>query len=239
MTTAQRYLATPVGAGKGMGHARAAVGAEAGGSNGAAAMRDRIRVVAEDLYVLRGYGGFSFGDIADAVGTTRANIHHHFGSKQRLMAELIECFADDAERRIEACWAGGDAALAARMEAQLDDLRRFYERFNPAPGDRNVWSPLARIRLDLPVLGELGSRALERIDRAYEVALSRAIAQAIDTGELVPQTPGEDVVRILRVTLLSCAPMTQDSGSFAEVEHLFAALQRLILAAWGARPADA
>jgi len=55
--------------------------------------RERIRAVAEDFYVLRGYEGFSFGDIAQAVGTTRANIHHHFGNKQRLMAELIERFA--------------------------------------------------------------------------------------------------------------------------------------------------
>ena len=202
-------------------------------------MRERIRTVAEDLYVLRGYGGFSFGDIADALGTTRANVHHHFGSKQRLMAELIEGFADDAERRIGACWAQRQATLAARMQAQLDDLRRFYERFNPAPGDRNVWSPLARIRLDLPVLGELGARALERVDRAYELALARAVARAIDAGELVPDTPGEDIVRILRVTILSCGPITQDSARFAEVEHLFAALQRLIMAAWGARPADA
>ena len=202
-------------------------------------MRERIRTVAEDLYVLRGYGGFSFGDIAEAIGTTRANIHHHFGSKQRLMAELIEGFAEDAERRIAACWTAGEATLAARMQAQLDDLRRFYERFNPAPGDRNVWSPVARVRLDLPILGELGSDALERVDRAYELALARAVAQAIDAGELAPQTPVEDIVRILRVTLLSCAPMTQDSGSFAEVERLFAALQRLILAAWGARPAGA
>jgi hypothetical protein len=33
--------------------------------------------------------------------------------------------------------------------------------------------------------------------------------------------------------------MTQDSGSFAEVERLFAALQRLIMATWGARRAGA
>ena len=48
--------------------------------------RERIRHVAEELYVLNGHDGFSFGDVAAAVGTTRANIHHHFGNKQRLMA---------------------------------------------------------------------------------------------------------------------------------------------------------
>jgi hypothetical protein len=50
--------------------------------------------------------------------------------------------------------------------------------------------------------------------------------------------PVDDVARMLRVILLSCAPMTQDSGSFREIEHLFAALGRTIAVAWGrARPA--
>src|SRR5438876_9880325 len=34
--------------------------------------RERIRAIAEDLYVLRGHDGFSFGDIAAEIGTTRA-----------------------------------------------------------------------------------------------------------------------------------------------------------------------
>jgi AcrR family transcriptional regulator len=200
----------------------------------AAAMRDRIRAVAEELYVLRGYGGFSFGDIAAAVGTTRANIHHHFGNKQRLMAELIAGFVADAERRIAACWTAGEAPLATRLAGQLDDLRRFYRRFNAAPGERNVWSPLARVRLDLPELGDLGAAALERINRAYERELGHAVSAAVRNGELRPQTPVDDVARILRVTFMSCAPITQDSGSFDEVERLFAALERLVITAWGA-----
>jgi AcrR family transcriptional regulator len=203
-----------------------------------AAMRERIRAVAEEFYVLRGYAGFSFGDIASALGTTRANIHHHFGSKQRLVAELVEGFTADALRRIAACWEAGDRSLADRMQAQLDDLRRFYRRFNRSPGERNVWSPLAHLRLDLPALGELAADALERIDRAYDAQLRHAVTAAIRTGELEPETPVDDVARILRVTLLSCAPMTQDSGSFAEVERLFAGRERLLLAAWGRGPAN-
>ena len=61
--------------------------------------------MAGDLYVLRGHDGFSFADIAETIGTTRANIHHHFGSKSRLMDELIEQFATDAVTRIEHHWA--------------------------------------------------------------------------------------------------------------------------------------
>lgn len=197
--------------------------------------RDRIKAIAVELYVLRGHDGFSFGHIAEAIGTTRANIHHHFGNKQRLMGELIEGFAADAEGRIEHLWTTGNAAFAERLAAQLEDLRRFYNRFNKMPGERNVWSPISRLRLDLPALGDMASKALERVNRAYDVCLQRALRNAIAAGELSKDTPVEDVARILRVTLLSCAPMTQDSGSFAELEKLFGALGRTITASWGRR----
>lgn len=199
-----------------------------------AATRERIRAAAAELYVLRGYEGFSFGDIADTVGTTRANVHHHFRNKRALMAELIASFAADAEARIAAHWTASEQTFEARLAAQVEDLRRFYDRFNKRPGDRHVWSPLARLRLDLAVLGDLASDALERVDRAYDRCLRRAVTDVIARGDLVARTPVEDVARVLRVTLMSCAPVTQDSGSFREVERLFATIGRMILAAWGA-----
>src|SRR5689334_5796615 len=108
-------------------------------------MRERILRAAEDLYVLRGHDGFSFGDIAAVVDTTRANIHHHFGNKRRLMAELLERFAVDAAARIATIWTKRGASFQRRMLAQQRDFKRFYARFNPQPGSRNVWSPIARV----------------------------------------------------------------------------------------------
>jgi len=193
--------------------------------------RDRIKSVAQDLYVLKGYDGFSFADIATAIGTTRANIHHHFGTKQALVEELVEGFVDNATQRIATHWGG--TGIAASLSLQLDDLRRFYRRYNPNPDDRNVWSPLSRLRLDLPALGPLAQRALERADRFYDTTITASVQAAIAAGELRPETPVADVARILRVTILSCAPMTQDTGSFDELENLFGALERTLLRAWG------
>jgi AcrR family transcriptional regulator len=195
--------------------------------------RERIRSVAGDLYVLRGHDGFSFADIAEMIGTTRANIHHHFGSKSRLMDELIEQFAADAVTRIEHHWAEGDLSFFDRMEAQLQDLRRFYTRFNRTAGDRNIWSPLSRLRHDLPVLGEPAARALERANEAYDRCLKQALSGAIASGELCDATPVEDLARVLRVILLSCPSMTQDSGSFAEIESLFTSTATMVSGAWG------
>jgi hypothetical protein len=41
------------------------------------------------------------------------------------------------------------------------------------------------------------------------------------------------VVHLLRVTFLSCGPVTQDTGSFTEVDRLFDALLHTLQAAWG------
>ena len=198
-------------------------------------MRQQILLVAEDFYVLRGYDGFSFAHIAEAVSTTRANIHHHFGDKQQLMAELIDKFSSNAIERIAHHWTGTDAPFTGRLAAQIDDLRNFYRRFNPVPGERHVWSPLSRLRLDVPVLGELATRALQQVDQAYDRCLRQAVRDAMAAGEFQPTTPVDDVARLLRVALLSCAPMTQDSGSFDEVEAFFATLARTIDAAWAVR----
>ena len=193
--------------------------------------RDRIKAIAKDIYVLRGFDGFNFGEVAEAVATTRANIHHHFGGKRALMAEIVAEFADDAAARTLRIWQG--ACFPDALGAQLDDLRRFYRRYNPAPGDRNVWSPLARLRLDEPRLGTLARDALERTNAIYDRTLGDAVRRAVAAGELRPDAPVAEVVRLLRMAILSSPAMTQDTGSFDELAALFAALEHTLLAAWG------
>jgi AcrR family transcriptional regulator len=195
--------------------------------------RERIKLVAGEHYVLVGSDAFSFGHIAEAVGVTRGNIHHHFGSKRKLIAELVRDLTDDAEKRIRDHWSRPGLTLSERLTQQLDDLRRFYQHFHTKPGVRNVWSPLARIRLDLPMLDRTAAKALERINFVYDEALRAAVTEAIASGELRTDTPVDDIVRLLRVTFLSCPPITQDSGSFEDVERLFVALDRTVIGAWG------
>jgi len=180
-----------------------------------------------------GYDGFSFGDIAAELGITRANIHYHFGSKRQLMARLIDGFVDDALTRIARHWTTPGDGFADRLRAQCRDLLAFYSHFNPNSGQRNVWSPISRLRLDLPVLGDLAVTALDRVNRAYDSCLRSAITDAIAAGELKTGADLEDIVRLLRTTIMSCGPITQDHGSFAEVERLFGTIERTVMAAWG------
>jgi TetR/AcrR family transcriptional repressor of nem operon len=53
----------------------------------------RILDVAERLLQVRGYNGFSYGDVAAELGITRAALHYHFPGKAELGQALIERYA--------------------------------------------------------------------------------------------------------------------------------------------------
>jgi TetR/AcrR family transcriptional repressor of nem operon len=53
----------------------------------------RILDVAERMLQVRGYNGFSYGDIATELGITRAALHYHFAGKAELGQALIERYA--------------------------------------------------------------------------------------------------------------------------------------------------
>ena len=75
--------------------------------------RAELLAQAEILVRGRGYSGFSYGDLAEAVSIRKASIHHHFRTKTDLALALVEAY--DARY---------DAALAAIVAAQPDAIAR-------------------------------------------------------------------------------------------------------------------
>ncbi|MCW2634291.1 MAG: regulatory protein TetR [Blastococcus sp.] len=65
----------------------------------------RILDVAERMLQVRGYNGFSYGDVATELGITRAALHYHFPGKGELGQALIERYAG----RFSAALTGLDA----------------------------------------------------------------------------------------------------------------------------------
>jgi TetR/AcrR family transcriptional repressor of nem operon len=63
----------------------------------------RILDVAERMLQVRGYNGFSYGDVSAELGITRAALHYHFKGKAELGQALIERYS-------------------SRFAAALDDL---------------------------------------------------------------------------------------------------------------------
>jgi TetR/AcrR family transcriptional repressor of nem operon len=53
----------------------------------------RILDVAERMLQVRGYNGFSYGDVATELGITRAALHYHYKGKAELGQALIDRYA--------------------------------------------------------------------------------------------------------------------------------------------------
>ncbi|WP_438345153.1 TetR/AcrR family transcriptional regulator [Methylorubrum populi] len=120
-------------------------------------MRDTRASLLSEAEILvrgRGYSGFSYADLAEAVGIRKASIHHHFRTKEALAQALIEAYdarydaalddisdrTRDGVARIEAygrLYLGGVeqglgclcAALAVELETLPEALRRAITAF--------------------------------------------------------------------------------------------------------------
>lgn len=63
--------------------------------------RQRILEVALRRFAAAGYQATSVRELADDVGVTQPALYYHFGSKDGILAALVEPFLDDGERVIE------------------------------------------------------------------------------------------------------------------------------------------
>ena len=74
-----------------------------------------IALCAQSLLATRGYNGFSYADISEAVLISKASIHHHFPSKAELVQTVLRRYR-----------AQGRAGLAALEKQVTDPLARLH-----------------------------------------------------------------------------------------------------------------
>lgn len=196
-------------------------------------MRDQIKSLAQDLLIQHGYRGVSFGDLADVLKTTRANIHYHFGNKQKLVEEVLEDYVEATLAGLQDALQGSDLPLMAKIEAVVAISRRRHEKYNP-PGRRGrPWSLIARMRQDSEALTPKGRAVLKRFARDLEASITAAIKDAKARGEFIESMPVDDVALQLVSIANSAGPITQDAGNFDRLEQLYMAFARILAVAFG------
>jgi AcrR family transcriptional regulator len=198
-------------------------------------MRQRVKSLAADLLIKHGYRGVSFGDIAEALSTTRANIHYHFGNKNALVEEVTDEYVSATLARFRAIWTDAGSSLEAKVDATIALNRRRYDAFNVGGDQGQSWSLIARMRADSDALSARGVACVRRFAAELVDAVATGVGHAVRRGELSAATPVEDVVLQL-VTIVNCAgPITQDAATFERLEQLYRAFLRTTIAAYGAR----
>lgn len=113
----------------------------------AAPTRERLLTAAERLLLTERYEDVSVRRICTEAGANAAAVHYHFGSKEALVAALLE-------DRLGARWAGGLAAVTAGPAPVARIVDAVLEPFTELTAD-----PLGRLHLRLLAHCVLGRQA--------------------------------------------------------------------------------
>jgi TetR/AcrR family transcriptional repressor of nem operon len=85
----------------------------------------QILDAAERLCQRRGFGGFSFRDLAEAVGVKSASVHYHFPTKQDLARALILRYRQKLEN-VRAEIDRREATATGRIRRLFSELSKLY-----------------------------------------------------------------------------------------------------------------
>ncbi len=201
-------------------------------------MKERIKAVAQDLLIRNGYRGTSFADIAKPLGITNANIHYHFGTKQRLVEAAVKDYVAGSLAGHQRIWLAPETSLHAKMQAVVAFNRERYRRFNRGRDSGRAWSLIARLRLEGDVVGAQVRSELARFTDILHRCVRQAVQTAFDRGELKPDAPLDDIAFLIANIVNSSGVFTQDAGDFKRLEQFFATVESVVLAAYAtpARP---
>lgn len=195
-------------------------------------MRDKIKAVATGLLIRNGFQGFRFRDIAESLGTTRANIHYYYGSKSNLADEVIIDYVEQTLANWEANWKS-ERSLQDKIISMMESNRQRYLRYNPGGTTGNPWSLIGRMRLERDVIGERARKALADFGATLENLVIEGIDAAVRRGELSNDIPRSDIALQLVAIANSAGPITQDGGNFDRLEQLYRSFSRVVHHAYG------
>lgn len=195
-------------------------------------MRDRIKLAAVDLITRRGYHAVTFREIAEAVQTTRANMHYHFGNKDKLIEEVLADYAATTTEFYRTTFTTPQISLREKMRRIRLFLEERYKRFNPDGATSDPWSLSARLRSDWEALSPEMKSTLRNFSEKNEIFVRIGVALAVSSGELREDTPQENVARLLLNDILYAANVTRDFQSFDRLTELWEATLDIIEAAY-------
>ncbi len=154
--------------------------------------RGELLIEAEILVRRRGYSGFSYGDLAEAVGIRKASIHHHFRTKEDLCRALVEAY--DARY---------DEALATILKSDRDGLVRVdaYGRLYLNGVETGLGCLCAALAVELDTLPETIRDDVARFFEKHLFWLERVLAEGVAHGSLRADLDPPAAARMVIATL--------------------------------------
>jgi AcrR family transcriptional regulator len=156
--------------------------------------KQRIQMVARELFAKQGVTRTSLQEIADRLGITKPALYYHFGSREELVRSIVQPLIDEADAQIDALEARDEVDPRALLEEQFD----FYYAHR---------EDLVLILTELTTLADLGlievvlawRERLTRVLYGSDLTLAQATRAVVALGGLqdctvhFPEAPRDDL----------------------------------------------
>ncbi|HEV8109267.1 MAG TPA: TetR/AcrR family transcriptional regulator [Burkholderiales bacterium] len=176
----------------------------------------RILDVAERLVQTRGFNGFSYADIAQALEVTKASLHYHFPSKAELGRRLMERYEAAFAEALRGIDASGGSA-----RAKLERYARIYA--GVLRDDRMCLCGM--LASDYATLPKAMKEAVKHFFDENERWLAAVLEAGRSAGELEFEGPAQDAARVIVGSLEGAMMLAR---SYGEPARFDTAAERLL-----------
>lgn len=176
--------------------------------------RERIIELALPLLQRRGFNGFSYRHLSEALGIKTAAVHYHFSSK----VDLGVALAVDLRRNFQKWAAEIDARLPSARE-RLDAFFEMHTRFL----DDEVVSPFGVLEAEYGSLPDPMRQEVRSLASEIHGWVARTLRQGLDAGELVFRGDADDQAIVLGATVQGALRLARALGP----RHYHAAIAQL------------
>jgi TetR/AcrR family transcriptional repressor of nem operon len=140
---------------------------------------------ARRLIMTRGYNGFSYADIAEAIGIRKPSIHHHFAAKSDLAIAVLEHSRAIIRTQVEML-----ADIEPDASGQLRAYATYWERC--IANDTAPFCVAAMLAAELPSLPEDVAASVRAHFAELKGWLTRLLALGVRQGNVTLVRPPED-----------------------------------------------
>jgi len=151
--------------------------------------RDEALAKAVDLFWRQGYEATGIADLTEHLGIARQSLYGAFGSKRELFLAAVERYVNDTLDRVVATLEGPGSALG--------NVRKVLDGWSERSADSAtcgclVTNSIAEFGLRDEEMTAILGRKLDRLERAFHIALERARA----AGEIAPDKQPAQLARV-------------------------------------------
>jgi TetR/AcrR family transcriptional repressor of nem operon len=182
------------------------------------ATAEQILDLAETLIQTRSYSAFSYQDVSDALGLTKASIHYHFPSKAELGVAVVDRYA----ARFGAALAALDQDEAKSSMALLDFYVQPYLQFAKTADRICLCGALAG---EMPALPPEMRMRVERFFTTHHAWLAGILERGAQRGEFTLPAPATKTARLVLSALQGALLVKRTTGDMAQVKDVIAVLK--------------